>query len=203
MKLVACTMRQDIVSDGQELRDGLDVSWHQFLGSCGACALLLPNHLATAARLIEECDPTAFLLTGGGDICSISGVRGARDDIEALIVDIARRRRKPIVGICRGLQVLMADDGASIHRVFGHTNINHPVCGTIGPREVNSFHDYGANSLSRNYEILARASDGTIEMARHAELPWLGVGWHPERQSSFHPEDILWVRSILEGERGP
>lgn len=198
MKLVACTTRQEAGAD--ETRDNLDVRWHEFLESCGARALLLPNHSSAAGELMEKCDPAGLLLTGGGDIERVSGARSARDLVEELALAWAVRKARPVVGVCRGLQVLIAQDNGALQDVAGHVRTTHSISGAVPERRVNSFHHYGTRAASNSYVILARAPDGVVEMIRHRSLPWIAIGWHPERQDDFDPADVaLFASAIHEG----
>lgn len=193
-------MRQDVIDASGELRDGLDASWHALLEACNVRAALLPNHLASAADMIRRCDPVAFILTGGGNVTAVSGEHTARDGVEAMILRLARKHRKPLVGICRGLQVLLVDDRAKLQPVSGHVRTTHLLEVDGCTRQVNSFHDYGTVTPSlANYEILARAPDGVVEMIRHHHLPWLGLGWHPERQHPYDPADLAIIAKRIHG----
>lgn len=195
-------MRQDAVGPSREPRDGLDANWHALLEACDARAVLLPNHLETTIDIIRRCDPAAFILTGGGNIAAVSGQYTARDAIEAMILDHARKRQKPLVGICRGLQVLLADDNVNVLPVPGHVGTTHLIEVEGRQHRVNSFHEYGVTtSCLVNYQILARASDGVVEMIRHQELPWLGLGWHPERQNPFDPIDRAIIAKGIRGQK--
>lgn len=190
-------MREEPVPSIGEVRDSLDERWHKFLASCNSYALLLPNDRTTAAALIQEFKPAAFVLTGGGNIQAVTDHRTNRDEIESLILNIARNESCPVIGICRGLQVLIADDGVDLYRVSGHVKTNHSIHGEINRDKVNSFHEYGTQSSLRNYDVVARSTDGVVEMIRHRSLPWVGIGWHPEREAEFSPEDVELFRAVI------
>lgn len=87
----------------------------------------------------------------------------------------------------------------------GHVATRHVVHDTAGRgwrRVVNSYHGkcITFEGLGRNLRALATAEDGTIEAVCHGLLPWLGVMWHPERDSPTHAEDLRLIRDHLEGE---
>ncbi len=203
MKLVAVTMRQDVVTARQETVDALDIRWMDFLLRCGLAALPLPNCETTASRLLEHTLPDAVLLTGGGEPTSICGEMRPRDKVEALAIVWAQRMGRPVVGVCRGMQTLLARDGVHWRAVDGHVAVKHAVMGTLA-REVNSFHRYAATGEAGPWTVLARAPDGVIEAAEDPERRLAAVMWHPERASPFDDRDIdLFVRWLASAPQQP
>jgi putative glutamine amidotransferase len=190
LKVVAVTMRQDPAVTRAETVDTLDARWADFLLRCGWAALPLPNCAAAAARLLERAAPEALLLTGGGDPACISGAHDVRDAVEGLAIDWAERHRLPIVGVCRGMQTLLARDGISWSPVDGHVGVEHAVDGRFA-RRVNSFHRYGVKGHELGpWQVVARAADGLVEAVEDASRHRAGVMWHPERMKPFASDDL-------------
>lgn len=199
MKLLAITMRQDVVATRQETIDALDTRWMDFLLRCGLAALPLPNCETTASHLLERTLPDAVLLTGGGEPACISGEVRRRDKVEALAIGWAQRMGRPVVGVCRGMQTLLARDGINWRAIDGHVAVKHAVAGSM-TREVNSYHRYGATGEAGPWTVLARTPDGVIEAAENPERRQAAVMWHPERVSPFDTRDIdLFVRWLASG----
>ena len=169
----------------------------------------LKNYEDALALLGAECvrspqDANLLLLPGGGDVHprfygrAIGGaadIDEARDERELALVDEFLRAGKPIVGICRGLQLLNVSFGGTLHQhildhaqVCGHDHLHvvHAAPGLLralyGARfTVNSAHHQAVETLGEGLQILACAPDGTVEAIAHESLPVFAVQWHPER----------------------
>jgi putative glutamine amidotransferase len=159
-----------------------------------------------------------LLLTGGEDVDprlygeperGAERVNRARDDFERALVEAARQRGLPILGICRGAQVLAVAFGGSLvqdlptipgpsgpvlHRGADRSDTQHDVTveeGTLLARllgttrlRVNSHHHQAVRNVPPPAWIVARSDDGVAE-ALEAPGCVLGVQWHPERWA--HP----------------
>ena len=86
--------------------------------------------------------------------------------------------------------------GATLSKVSGHVHSRHKLNGIISS-EVNSYHNYAIKTCPKNYTVLAKTCDQSIEAIRHAWLPWEGWMWHPEREWGFARDDVERVQFIL------
>lgn len=195
MRLIAVSQRVDIYPRRGERRDALDQSWARLLAACRLVALPMPNHAATARAMFEAMPVTGLLLTGGNDLARYGGDAPERDETERLLLQQARARRLPVLGVCRGMQVIQDAFGVLQVAVAGHVAVRHRVDGTMRDAEVNSFHAYGATGTVAELEVLARAPDGVVEAVRHRDEPILGQMWHPERESPYDAADLARIRS--------
>ena len=192
------TMRGAQAPDYVEPRDALAHDWHRFLAAAlpGAQWLPIPNLGAEAAvRHFRAWGLNALLLTGGEDL----GSNPRRDDTELALLIHALDQGLPILGICRGLQLMWTHLGGQLSPVSGHRAVRHPIQGIEGPRTVNSFHAQAlaADPSLPGVEILAKAEDGTIEALRLPGKPVLGLMWHPEREAMPSENDIALVRTLF------
>lgn len=192
MKLVAITSMRLFDVQRQEWRAALDERWTGFLGACGLVPLALPNDAATAASLLEQLEPVGAILSGGGDCAALSGKPDARDRTEVAVLAWAQRSGKPVLGVCRGMQVLLAGAGARLQALEHHVATRHPV----GEREVNSYHGFGAFDAP-GFEVRGRAADGVVEAIACHERRLAGIMWHPERESPPADEDIQLVQTLF------
>lgn len=152
---------------------------------------------------------SGLLLSGGGDVdpelyggdpSECEGVDPERDEMEMRLLGLAVDRRVPVLGICRGAQVLNVFLGGKLFgHICGHSALGgdrrHNITLVRGTRlmdmfgvdslEVNSAHHQAIKDLGRGLVISAKAEDGVIEAV---ELPGehfvMGVQWHPERDKN-------------------
>jgi putative glutamine amidotransferase len=200
----------------------------------GAIALLLPpDDLAEAAseRWLDRID--ALLLSGGNDIDpafygqpphpETTGVRPERDRFEIVLTRAALERGMPVLGICRGMQLLNVARGGDVVQhlpdVVGHSDHRHTPGaftdhevrlepGSLAARvagaereSVKSHHHQGVGELGTGLRATGWADDGTveaIELGPDDHRFALGVLWHPEEQEESRAIAAL-VEAAKEG----
>ncbi|MDA7756441.1 gamma-glutamyl-gamma-aminobutyrate hydrolase family protein [Opitutales bacterium] len=205
MKVVAISQRIDDYPDRHERRDGLDQKLCRFLTECGFFPLPVPNGLVSKSEVKNEYyskELIAWLMTFNLDGIFLSGGNNIgscpdRDNTEKIIIDFASQRQLPVLGICRGMQMLATIDGANLKKTNGHIRTRHILQGGTITGEVNSFHNMCIEVCPQNYHVLANSEDGEIEAIRHKELQWEGWMWHPEREDHFDVRDINRLRNLF------
>ncbi len=205
----------------------LPLAYSRRLEEAGAIPLLLPPMEPPAAQdLAGSLD--GLLLSGGGDLSplyygeeprpGLGEVDPRRDAWEFALVRAALLRRLPLLGICRGLQVMNAALGGSLVQDLGGTGSlqhrqkaprsqpSHSV--EILPRTrlsrilgegsiaVNSFHHQAAARIAPELRKAAVAPDGVIEALECIDDRFLAaVQWHPE--SLHHPASELLFSAFV------
>lgn len=198
MKKVAITQRVSVVPAYGERRDCLDQRWSTLLAACGLLPVLLPNHSETALALCDAADVAGVVLTGGGDLAEYGGDVPERDTVEYALLDWAERRELPVLGVCRGMQVIQRRFGIALQRVEGHV-VQRQIIRIDGePREVNSYHRLAAFESRPPLKVWAVADDGVIEAIRHSSCPITGIMWHPERCRPFSLADVALFREVFQ-----
>ena len=177
--------------------------------------LLTPAHsAASVAALLDVCD--GLVLSGGGDIeawrfgeephPSLSWVVPERDAMEWSALDVAGAAHMPVLGICRGCQVVNVHRGGTLFQdlptqrpgVSAHQqtqawserthevrvqpgSLLHEAVG-LDRFMTNSFHHQGVDAVASSLEPIAWSEDGLVEAFQSRDGGWLlGVQWHPER----------------------
>ncbi len=209
MLRIGVTQRVQDLSDRGERRDCLDQAWTSLLGELGCLPVPLPNRLVDAAAAIDGFELDAVVLSGGNDLshfANASNTAPERDRFERALLDECARRRFPVFGVCRGMQMLVHYHGGSLEPISGHVAEPHSL--TVVDRqsmpledrdEVNSFHHWGIAESSQgpDLKVIAVAHDGSVEAVAHRHLPQWAVMWHPERAPNDR-RDVQLIGEFLE-----
>lgn len=185
---IGVTMRVLEAQGYYEPRDALTQVWSNFLGVAlpNAAWLPVPNVGANGIRIYcEKWGINRLILTGGEDI----GVSAIRDETEQELLIWAKECAVPVLGVCRGMQMMAVWAGVALKPVEGHVRTRHILQGDL-VREVNSFHNHGLAACPRGFYVTARAEDNGIEAMCNPELRWEGWMWHPERERPVQSADI-------------
>lgn len=196
MKRIYITQRVESIESTGERRDALSQEWSALGRACGFLPVLLPNCGEIVEQFLTEIPPDGILLTGGNDLACYGGDAPERDEIEQRLIACAFERRIPLLGVCRGAQVLLDYFGMRLEKVEGHVRTWHVLS---NGREVNSYHQWGSKRCAPPVKAVAWSEDGTLEEFTHEERPDIvGVMWHPERYHPFREKDIRWIRRIFQ-----
>ena len=144
------------------------------------------------SRWINEVGIEGIILSGGEDINSNID----RDKFEINLITYAKRLKLPLLGICRGMQIMSKASNVKLKKNSNHVKTRHKIFGIIN-REVNSFHNYSIEKCPQDFKITSRSDDLEIESICHIFLPWEGWMWHPEREKIFDRNDISRFKKIF------
>ena len=206
---VGLTQRVSVVEKYGERRDCLDQAWASLTQHLGCTPIPLFNRIDDVGRYLESIGVDALILTGGNDPHWLEGAVNPapeRDAFETSALEHCMDNEIPVVGVCRGMQMINAYFGGSMEKVKDHVAFHHRVTFSEGeflPVTVNSYHNYGISrkNTGDGLRVLGTADDGTVELFSHEDLSVHGIMWHPERESPSRDTDILLLRTILTGDR--
>lgn len=194
-KRIAVTQRVEYIEATGERRDALSQEWTSLAESCGFLFLLLPNHLPIVHELLETWRPDGIILTGGNDLAAYGGGAPERDELEQFLIQYSAEEKIPLLGVCRGMQMILSQFGTKLQTVEGHVRVEHLLS---NGDKVNSFHSWGALECQRPLIPIAWSADGVLEAVKHQEYTWMqGIMWHPERYHPMRERDIRLIREVF------
>jgi len=180
----------------------------------GGVPLIIPfstdkEVIISQAQLID-----GLILSGGHDISpynygqepsqKIGETFPERDTYEMILLEESKKRNIPILGICRGFQLINVAAGGTLYQdlslipgnILKHNQVSNPTLKThkveikensfissIFGKEtmVNSFHHQVINKVANDFIVVAKARDGVVEAIEHKTYKFLvAVQWHPE-----------------------
>ena len=176
-----------------EQRDALSHDWVLLLENLGFHPILIPNSLSDLELFLKDLELDGLILSGGDNI----GDTPIRDNVEREIINYSIKEKIPLIGVCRGMQILNQYFSGAVTKTNSqdHVNIHHNLR-IIHPQFSNFLTDsINVNSFHKNLitqEILGKdlksfanyERDNTVEGFFHIKYPILGVMWHPERENN-------------------
>lgn len=184
--------------------------------NAGGTPVIIPvtTNLGVLEEIVSKLD--GLILSGGHDVNpklygenplrKLGEIFPERDSFDFALIELAKKRAIPILGICRGTQILNVFHGGSLYQdleyratdlPIGHSQKSGPTIQThsikvdkdsklysiIKEEEVyvNSFHHQVLKNIGKGLKVVAKAEDGVPEVIELTEYPWLiGVQFHPE-----------------------
>lgn len=211
----------------------LHESYVNAVRAAGGTPMLAPitNDLNEVKAYISMCD--GLLLPGGEDVSpmllneeplrGIGYISAERDYFEFMLFQEAKKRDKPILGICKGCQIIALSTGGKIHQdIFTeHPNtiehsqpeeqlgeLFHTVSFTKDSKLyelfksekvwINSWHHQAVRSVGPELKVTAKSSDGIIEGIESTDGLMMGVQWHPELLFEKYPEQLSIYKQLIE-----
>jgi N5-(cytidine 5'-diphosphoramidyl)-L-glutamine hydrolase len=197
MSLIAVSQRVAVEPRFGERRDCLDQAWTHFMTTCGLIPILVPNEPSTARAVCTALPVSGILLTGGNDLVAYGGDAPERDATETVLIDIAEANALPVLGVCRGMQIIQHRFGIELSRVIGHVSSSQTISIDGAPAQVNSYHNFGTTETRPPLQSWACADDGVVKAVRHASGHMVGIMWHPERIDPFASRDIKFFQHFF------
>lgn len=229
-------------AEPDQLAHGTLVTYLDAVLGAGGLPVIIPLNVAGADLRALYARLDGVLLTGGGDLDPalfgevphphLGSVDADRDQLELALARFTAEEVKPLLGVCRGAQVLNVAWGGTLYqdlpsqygagllrhahpvKDFPREHLAHPVqvaedsllARVLGAPivHVNSRHHQAIREVAPALTVVARAPDGVIEGVERPGHPFaLGVQWHPENLQTLPEMKALFVRFVEACARRP
>jgi putative glutamine amidotransferase len=148
----------------------------------------------------------------------------ARDELELALLGHAEAAGLPVLGICRGAQLINVHAGGTLYQDLSDFYTERPGRWTVFPRmavelsrpsrleqalgspisEVNSMHRQGIDRVGRGLRIVARDRRGVVQAIEHPDRWfWIGVQWHPEYLPQIREQRRLIASLVAAAQTAP
>ena len=211
MKVVGITC--GVMKEQYHSKHYVNVDYVNAILKAGALPILIPvtDNEKYLSEILNHID--ALLVTGGEDVnpmvyndsyhFHIGNSSYERDMFDITVIKNCAQKSIPILGICRGLQVINVAFGGTLYQdmkevsldVFNHrqneekyypvhmiTNVKNSFLFKIFGETcaVNSFHHQAIKNVGEGLKVTSKANDGVIEAIEHVSLPIYACQFHPE-----------------------
>jgi len=204
MKTIAMSMGQQFIESRNESRDFIDTKLVEFVSSqLNFEVILISNFLKKNVNkqkkklnlLLSKNKVKGIILSGGQDI----GTNKLRDKTEISLIDFAIKNQIPLIGICRGMQLINLYFNGELKKIKGHVANKIKIYSklTKKKRVVKCFHSNGIKKIGKNLNETYRSNDEIIEAFKGDKHRILGIMWHPERNKKVSNEDIKLFKECL------
>jgi N5-(cytidine 5'-diphosphoramidyl)-L-glutamine hydrolase len=209
LKKILISQRLIANSSYYEVRECLDINWCKYLQYNGYIPIVLPLHV-DPDLYFSHFNIDGVILTGGNSLNNVdpNELSSQRDQVELKLIESSIKKKIPLFGVCRGMQILAKFFSSDLIKIDGHTATRHKLNCSLDSKyfkiinqynSVNSYHDYAIREIADDFIIAATSSDGTIEAIEHKELKVFGQMWHCERESPFCKTDCELLNLIFKG----
>lgn len=199
MKIIAISQKVKIEEFGEVVTQ-LDTRLFNYFQRAGILIIGIPfivknkkiNYISTK-KFLDHLRLDGLILSGGDDI----GKKPLRDSLEYFLISYFKKKNKPILGICRGMQIIAKKFGSELKKINGHVKKIHNVTQKGLQKKVICYHNYTIKSCPKNFDTEYYSSDGCIESFISKNKKIKGIMWHPERLKFFDKRDLKEIKNYF------
>ena len=202
MKVILISQRVYTDKSTKEIRDTLDIRLSKLLFSINLYPVIVPNSLGILSKkkfenYLNKIKPHGLILSGGEDF----GKNKLRDKNEYKLLNYFIKKKRPILGICRGMLLISKFFGTNLKKISGHVKTKHKVKilskDNLFPNIINSYHNFAIRKCPKNFSITLKSKDKVIEAIKHKSIKCEGWMWHPERDKKIDKTNNYRLKKIF------
>lgn len=208
MRKIALTQRLLLHDSYGEMREALDIQYAGLVKEVGFLPVILPYEISYL-DYFNSLDVSGVLLTGGNDLFSFKqdSLSEKRDWYEIQLLEFCIENAIPVLGICRGMQLIAHYFGSSFKPVHGQIGIDHDLLVNNdslyakeleGLTQVNSYHNFAIDVLGKELIVSATDKSGVVKAIEHRAIKVFGQMWHSERKIPFSSDEIALIRRVFD-----
>jgi len=196
---------QRIIKTEQETQFSLSNEWTELFNKFKDTTILPLHDNTDLNEIKDKFNVAGIIISGGNDVYNESAYNyysnnnlqsKLRDEFEIKLIKFAKKNKIPLMGVCRGCQLIAYINDFKLVNVSDHVATEHKLI--INNKSqylnefldktkfVNSYHDYGIEYKNENENIVVTclSEDNNIESLEYKHDKILGIMWHPERNTS-------------------
>lgn len=214
MRKLVCMTSRTMLDELNQEKQFVNTRYIKPLTERGMNTMMLTLDNPSPEEMFNLCD--AFVVTGGVDLDPMTykdvntglskDMHPSLDLLDSLVIKYVKTSKKPLLGVCRGLEAVNVFLGGTLYQDLGqlglkHENIvgNHKILTVENDvlkfeREIaaNSYHHQGIKKLATGLKVVGKQTDGVIEAIIHESLPIIAVQWHPEMRPNSPESKVIF-----------
>ena len=210
MKKIAVTQRLIKNESYYEIREALDINFSKLIKACGFLPIILPYNI-DFKEYFREFNIEGVILTGGNDLNNFkkNELSKKRDDFENRLIKFCIQSKIPILGICRGMQIIAEYFGSNFKKIHGEVGVRYKLKPNNNSRYynylknldlLNSYHNYTIEKISDEFLISGTDNKGIIKAIEHKKEKIFCQMWHSEREKKFRKSEIDLINGFFNHE---
>ena len=169
MRNIGITQRIHFIKEYNEYRDELDQRWSSLFANINFTNYLPNNSELFKNKAIDSLNLNGVILSGGEfqeNNDNNIGLKN-RNEFENNLINYCIVNKIPVIGVCRGMQILNNFFGGKLEKIDNHVGKYHEVMNLSNfpiSKKVNSYHEFklSRDELPENFEIIATDLDGEM-----------------------------------------
>ena len=189
-KFIALSQGIEYLPHRNEYRNFVDQNIVDFIESCNFKTILINNFLKkkkynqqkrNLSNFLNNFQFSGIILSSGNDLREFV----QRDTTEKYLISYAINYSIPLLGVCRGMQIINTFFGGTLKKINNHVRKFNNISYENSKKKIKCYHNFGISKLGKEILVTGKSEDNEIESLKHAKHKVHGWMWHPERNKKY------------------